>query len=154
MTPSLWLVCDRSGSIREEARRFVVRNLARGVEQFVRLRPDTCLSVKLILWNDTVTVVDWAKDDEFPNYFLDCAGSLDASVLTAMSEISKSDKILIITDGSWSSDTTLEIDDWRMQNNLSIRFIKIGSDSGARLVGPDVFSAENLVSALEGWLDV
>jgi hypothetical protein len=154
VTRSLWLVCDRSGSIREEARRFIVRNLVRGVEQFVRLRSDSCHVVKLISWNDTVTVVDWAKDDEFPQFLLDCAGSVDASVLTALSEVSESDKILIITDGSWSGDTTNAIAAWRQQKNLSVRFIKIGSDSGARLVGPDVFSAEDLVSALEGWLDV
>lgn len=152
MTRILWLVCDQSGSMREEARRFIVRNLVRGTEQFVRLRPGSVGDVKLVGLRDTANVVEWTTDEEFPDRLLDCRSTLDASALAGLAGVSPSDKVLILTDGSWSGETAEAFESWRREKELSVRFIKIGSDTGTRLSGPEVFGTEGLIGALEGWL--
>lgn len=152
MTRILWLVCDQSGSMREEARRFIVRNLVRCTEQFVRLRPGRVEDVKLVGLRDTAMVVDWAADEEFPDRFMDCHATLDASDLSGLSGVSPSDKVLVFTDGSWSAAAVAAIDSWRRENELSVRFAKVGSDTRTRLTGQDVFAAEDLVGVLEEWL--
>lgn len=152
MTRILWLVCDQSGSMVEEARRFILRNLVRGTEQFVRLRPGSVGELKVVGLRDTANVVEWTTDEEFPEQLLDCHATVDASALVDMAEVLPFDKMLIFSDGSWAKATFEAFESWRREKELSVRFIKIGSDSGTRLFGPDVFGTEDLIGALEGWI--
>jgi hypothetical protein len=136
----------------EEARMFVVRNLVRGTEQFLRLRPGLVDDVKLVGLESTASILEWKGDEEFPQQLLECRASAETSGLTSLLGMSPSDKVLVFTDGSWSAASVDAIDAWRSEDGSSVRFMKVGSDVHTGIAGPDVFAAEDLVSVLEEWL--
>ena len=63
-------------------------------------------------------------------------------------------KFLLITDGFWSQDDAKALKRWKegLQTD-TLRVIKIGADANPQLKGADVFAAEDLFAALDGWLE-
>ena len=64
------------------------------------------------------------------------------------------DKVMLITDGLWARDDTKALKRWK--DSLppdTLRVIKIGADANPQLKGADVFIAEDVLAALDGWLE-
>ena len=61
---TLYIVCDTSGSMSENGKRMRVRGIARTIEQYIRLGYGN-ISLKLIVWNTTASLLEWNPDDEF-----------------------------------------------------------------------------------------
>lgn len=151
---ALWLVCDASGSMIEGGKRLIVRGLLRQVEQYFRLGYAPRVELKLVVWNDAAAIVPWQPGDEVPTDVLTCQGSVDASELTtALSASAVDDRYIIISDGFWTDDARQELKRWReSQAEDTLRVIRIGADSNPKLTGPEVFEAEDIFAAFEGWL--
>jgi hypothetical protein len=149
----LYLICDVSGSMSEGGKSLITRGVARAVEQYVRLgygRAD----LKLVAWSNEARVVEWRLGDEFPPELLVCERIAKADALINLIGNQTVGKILLITDGFWSQDDAKALKRWKesIQQDM-LRVIKIGADANPHLKGPDVFAAEDLFIALDGWLE-
>jgi hypothetical protein len=147
------LVWDTSGSMAEWGKYFIARGVARAVEQYLRLGHGSA-ELKLVAWGNAARVVDWLPDQEFPPEMLVSAGTANAEALIALLGKQPGGKLLLITDGFWSQADAKALRRWKegLKPDL-LRFIKIGADGNPHFKGPDVFAAEDLFAALDGWLD-
>jgi hypothetical protein len=149
----LHLICDVSGSMSEGGKSLITRGVARAVEQYVRLgygRAD----LRLVAWSNEARVVEWRLGDEFPPELLVCERIAKADALINLIGNQTVCKILLITDGFWSQDDAKALK--RLKESIQqdmLRVIKIGADANPHLKGPDVFAAEDLFIALDGWLE-
>ena len=146
------LVWDISGSMAEWAKYLIARNVARTIEQYLRLgyaRAD----LKLVAWGDEARVFDWHPDQEFPTEVLVPEGVANAKALITLFGKQPDGKVLLITDGFWSRTDAKELKRWKegLQPD-TLRFLMVGADANPQLKGADVFPAEDLFAALEGWL--
>lgn len=145
------LVWDTSGSMGELGKVWIARSVARALEQYIRLgycRAD----LTLIAWGSEVRVLDWTSDQEFPPELLATAGSANTKALSARFRPDPASKILLLTDGFWPQPDTRDMKLWSegLPPN-TLRVIKIGADANPQLKGKDVFAAEDLFAALDGW---
>ena len=153
MKQILWLVLDASGSMAENGKRFIARSVARTAEQYCRLGYGSA-DLKLAAWRNEARLIDWNPNDEFPPEMLDCDGSTSARALLALLGEQPKDKVMLITDGLWARDDTKALKRWK--DSLppdTLRVIKIGADANPQLKGADVFIAEDVLAALDGWLE-
>jgi hypothetical protein len=149
---TFYLVCDTSGSMAEGGKRMLMRGIARTVEQCIRLG-DGAAEIKLVLWNTTAAVADWEPSDELPAQLLECGGSSNASALIKTLGEKPDGNVLFLTDGWWSEDEKKVLKKWRKSlPSETLRIIKIGADANPLLKGDDVFAAEDIITALDGWL--
>lgn len=147
-----WLICDTSGSMIEGGKRLIVRSVVRQVEQFFRLGYGTECDLKLVLWSDTAVHHCWNPGEELARELFDCKGSADGDALVGLVDGQANDRFLILSDGSWSDDTRNAIKRWKSGlNQNALRIVKVGADANAKLMGPDVFDAEDFFGAMEGW---
>ncbi len=147
------LVWDTSGSMGEWGKLLITRGVARAMEQYLRLGYGSA-DLKLVAWCSEARVIDWRSDQEFPLESLGSAGAASAKALASLLEIKSSGKILLLTDGFWSHEDAKELKRWRQcLPPDTIRIIKIGADANPHLKGKDVFAAEDLFAALDGWLE-
>lgn len=151
---TLWLICDVSGSMVDAGKRFVARGLVRQVEQYVRLGYAAQQDLKLVAWGSDATLVPWTDGDEVPARILDCGGSSDgAALVRLLGRAQPGDMFLLFTDGFWSGNSQTAIKQWRATLDAnSLRVIRIGADANPKLAGSDVFEADSLLVALDGWL--
>ena len=148
----LYLICDLSGSMAEGGKRLLVRGIVRAVEQYVRLGY-AAADIKLVLWKANAAIADWNQDDEVPAELLQCSGSASVDAITELLDEKPSGRVLLLTDGWWTSENDSALKKWKQALPLdTIHIIKIGGDANPRLEGDDVFSAEDFFSALDGWL--
>jgi len=149
----LWIVCDVSGSMSEGGKHLLARGVARMSEQYCRLgygRAD----LKLVAWNKEARVVDWMPDKEFPPEMLVCEGAANAESLVALLGERPPGKVLLITDGLWPQHDMRALKRWKESlPSDTLRIIKGGADANPLLKGTDVFAAEDLWAALDGWLE-
>ena len=151
--PPLWVVCDSSGSMSEGAKHLIARGVARVTEQYFRLGYGSA-DLKLVAWNKEARFVDWIPDKEFPPEMLVCESAANAEALITLLEGQTDGKFLLITDGFWSLDDAKALKRWKAGlPRDTLRFIKIGADANPHLKGADVFAAEELFAALDGWLE-
>ena len=150
---SVWLVCDTSGSMIEGGKRLVMRGLVRQVEQFHRLGYAPKRDLKLVLWSDETMSHAWNPGEEVPAELFECTGSADGEQLVGLLGAPVDDFFLILTDGFWSDESRSAIKRWKdsIRPN-ALRIIKVGADANPKLKGADVFEADDLLSALDGWL--
>ncbi|MGB3976013.1 MAG: VWA domain-containing protein [bacterium] len=149
----LYLVWDSSGSMAEWGKNLIARGVARTVEQYLRLGYGQA-ELKLISWRNEVHLIDWQPDQEFPSECLVTKGIANVQALISFIESEPDGKILILSDGFWSSKDSTKFKRWKRDLPLNaIRIIKIGADANAQLKGDDVFDAENLITALDRWLE-
>jgi hypothetical protein len=151
---ALWLVCDVSGSMLESGKRLVVRGLVREVEQFIRLGYGTKPDIKLVAWNNEAKSLAWSPEDEVPGDLVDCESSADGEVLTKLLSGQADDRFIILTDGFWADEPRDDVERWEeVLGRDALRVIKVGADANSKLKGPDVFAAEDIFAAMDGWLD-
>ena len=130
----------------------IVRSVARAVEQYSRFAYGQAV-LNLVAWSNEARVVEWNPDEEFPSEMLICEGAASVTALINLFGEQPKDKVLIITDGFWAQDELKAMKRWR--NGLqqdTLRVIKTGADTNPHLKGTDVFTAEDLFAALDGWL--
>jgi hypothetical protein len=151
--PPLWVVCDASGSMSEGAKHLIARGVARVTEQYFRLGYGSA-DLKLVAWNKEARVVDWIPDQEFPPEMVVCESAAHAKALISLLGEQPDGKVLLITDGFWSQDDSKVLKRWKesLQQD-TLRVIKIGADANPQLKWADVFAAEDLFAALDGWME-
>ena len=148
----VYLVCDTSGSMGELGKTMITRGLARAIEQYLRLGYGSG-EVKLISWGNEARVMEWHPDQEYPSEMLNARGTANAFSLVSLFGTLPSGKVVLLTDGSWAESDKKELKRWKESLQPgTLRIIKTGADANPRLKGRDVFTAENLFAALDGWL--
>lgn len=153
MKQTLWIVWDASGSMAENGKCFIARSVARVAEQYCRLGYG-CADLKLVEWNRTARVVDWIPDKEFPPEMLVCESAANAEALITLLGAQPDGKVLLITDGFWSPDGAKVLKRWKESlQQGTLRVIKIGADANPQLRWADMFAAEDLFAAFDGWLE-
>lgn len=150
---TLFLVCDTSGSMSEGGKPFITRTAVTTIAQWIHLAGGGA-QVRLCAWGSEAVFSDWTITDDYPEHMLVCGGTSSATALTRLLGDSPDGKVLLLTDGFWSSTETRHLKQWRAGlPHHSVRFIKTGSDANPQLKGPDAFLAEDLFAALDGWLE-
>ena len=149
----LHLTCDKSGSMSEGGKHLIVRSVARAVEQYSRFGYGHAI-LNLVAWSNEARVVEWNPDEGFPPEMLTCEGAASVKALINLLGEQPKDKVLLVTDGFWALDEVKALKRWRKRlQQDTLRVIKIGADTNPHLKGTDVFAAEDLFVALDGWLE-
>ena len=149
---TLYLICERSGSMIESGKRFIVRNIIRTIDQYYRLQRGPS-EIKLVAWSDEAIVAKWQPGQEVPDALLVCKGEASGEALTEKLKSVSGDYAAIITDGYWTSETRRAVGSWSKALGANhLRIIKVGEDADLRMKGPSVFEAEDLLAALKGWI--
>jgi len=151
---NLQLVCDVSGSMGEGGKIFAMRTAVMFVARWVRFGYSRT-EISLCGWSSgTRHFPDWSTTDEFPTDLLSCSGSSNERALIQWLRDKPEGKILLLTDGIWPRNGAKVLKQW-MESlpSDSVRVIKIGADANPQLKGPNVFAAEDLFAALDGWLE-
>ena len=148
---TIYLICDTSGSMSESGKCLITRSMARTIEQYFRFGYGKG-EIKLIVWSKEARIVEWVSDNEYPEEMLDCKGAANARALIKLLGEQVDGKVLFLTDGFWKRDDESDIKRWKRKLMPdTLRVIKIGADANTHLKGSDVFSAEDLFAALDGW---
>lgn len=148
----LHLICDISGSVAEGGKRLIARGVVRATEQYFRLGYGAA-DLKLVMWSKEARVVDWIPDKEVPTEMLVCERAANAEALISLLGEQPDGKVLLITDGFWSQDDEKALKRWKKSlQQDTLRVIKIGADANPQMKGADMFAAEDLFAALDGWL--
>jgi hypothetical protein len=149
----LWIVCDVSGSMSEGGKHLLARGVAKMSEQYCRLGYG-CAELKLVAWSRAARVADWLPDQEFPPEMLVCEGAASAKALVGLLGEQPQGKVLLITDGFWPDNDARTLKRWKERLPPdTLRVIKAGADASPQLKGAEVFAAEELWAALDGWLE-
>ena len=150
---TIHLVWDISGSMAEWGKHLIARGVARAMEQYLRLGY-ACADLKIVAWGDKVRVLDWCPDEEFPPEMLVSEGAAKAQALISLFRKQPDGRVLLLTDGFWSQADSKALKRWKegLQPD-TIRIIMVGADANPQLRGADVFAAEDLFAALDGWLE-
>ena len=149
----LHLVVDTSGSMAEWGKHLIACGVARMLEQYLRLGYG-CADMKLVVWGTEAQVVEWQTDQEFPPEMFASKGTANANALIAHLEKQPGGKVVLITDGFWSQADAKALKRWKeCRQPDTLRVIRVGADANPRLRGADVFAAEDLFAALDGWLE-
>lgn len=150
---TLHLVCDISGSMSDDGKPFILRTLVTSVAQWV-LYDYAQTEITLWAWSSEMRhITNWDPTKDFPEELLLCAGTTNASSLIHSLADLVDCKVLLFTDGLWNQDDARSLKRWK--DNLPssmLRIIKIGADANARLKGPEIFTTDELFSALDGWI--
>lgn len=111
--------------------------------------------IKLCGWASEVRhFLDWNAEDEFPAELLSCRGATCGKVLIQWLGEMRDGKVLLFTDGFWSREDAKMLKIWKESAPRdTLRAIKVGADANPQLKGADVFAAEHLFAALDGWLE-
>ena len=147
------LVWDSSGSMAECGKHLIARGVARTIEQYLRFGYG-CGDLKLVAWSNEAREFVWCTDQEFPPELLATEGTANACALVDLLGTKPGGKVVLLTDGYWSQADARELKRWKdcLQPD-TLRIIKIGADANPQLKGKDVFAAEDLFAALDGWLE-
>jgi hypothetical protein len=136
----------------ESGQQLIARGVARAIEQYLRLGYG-CADLKLVAWGTEANVVEWQSDQEFPPEMLASKGAANAKALIVHLEKQPDGKVMLITDGFWSQADAKALKRWKESlPRDTIRVIRVGADANPQLKGEDVFAAEELFAALDGWL--
>jgi hypothetical protein len=151
---TLHLVCDISGSMGEGGKLFTQRTVVMSVAQWVRLGYARA-EIRLYGWaSETRNFPDWSSKDEFPAELLSCGGTSNGPTLIQWLGETPDGKVLILTDGFWNRDVARVLKRWKERlPSDTVRLITIGADAHPQLKGQEVFAAEDLFAALDGWLE-
>ena len=149
----LQMIWDTSGSMSKGGKNLMARGVARATEQYFRLGYGGA-DLKLVAWSNEARVVEWIPDQEMPQELLVCERAANAEALITLLGERPDGKVLLITDGFWSQGDAKALQRWKegLQQNM-LRVIKVGADANPQLKGADVFAAEDLFAALDGWLE-
>ena len=148
----LHLICDNSGSMMEGGKAFAMRNTVITIAQWLRIE-ETQMLIRLYRWAAVIQALpNWSDKDEFPMELLSGSGQCMGQSLIQMLGESPDGRILILTDGLWSLQETRALKRWHESLPAdTLRFIKIGADAHPQLKWANIFAAEELFAALDGW---
>ncbi len=152
MSQPLCIIADLSGSMLESGKQMALCVVVRFAEQYLRLGYGHA-DLKLVAWNKTARFVDWNPEKEVPKELLDCGAPVGGEEIDALLGEQPTGRILVVTDGFWSRDDTKILNGWRKKKQGALRIIKVGADADPYLKGEDVFIAENMIAAFDGWLE-
>lgn len=151
---TLYLVCDISGSMGDDGRPFIMRTAVMTIAQWVRLGYGRA-QVTLCAWASQATLLpDWNVQNEYPADRLACKGTSNWKALAQMLGDKPDGRVLLLSDGFWSRNEARIFRQWR--DGLppdTLRILKTGPDTSPQLKGADVFAAEDVLAALDGWLE-
>ena len=138
----------------EDGKLFTQRTVVMSVAQWVLLGYARA-EIRLFGWaSETHTFPDWSIKDEFPAELLSCGGTSNGQALVQLFGETPNGKVLVLTDGFWNRDDARMLKRWRERLPCdTVRFITIGANSNPQLKGNEVFAAEDLFAALDGWLE-
>jgi hypothetical protein len=147
------MVWDTSGSMAEWGKHLIARGVARAMEQYLRLGHGGA-DLKLVAWANEARFLEWSPDQEFPLELLISEGATNTEALITLLGKQPDGRLLLITDGFWSQADAKALKRWKesLQPD-TLRVVKIGGDANPHLKGADVFAAEDLFAALDGWLE-
>ena len=150
----LLLVCDISGSMGDGGKPFTMRSAVMTVAQWSRLGYGHA-EIRLCGWaSDTRHFPDWNTRDEFPAELLSCGGASNGEALIQWLGEKPEGKVLLLTDGLWPQAESKVLKRWKeCLPSDTLRVIKIGADAHPQMKGADVFAAEDLFAALDGWFE-
>ena len=150
------LVIDTSGSMMESDKRLIARNLALVVAQYSRLGY-AGMELRLLAAGMSPRVIDWNVDAEYPEELLLCGGDIDMQALMALLSSSKG-RVVFITDGAWNDGEKRAFEALLKSMPAGmVRIVKVGDELGCALhsfkTRGMVFDAEEILGALDGWVD-
>lgn len=147
----VYVICDMSGSMIEDGRRFIVRNLMRTVDQYFRLH-DSAPELFIVHWSSIVDVMKWDPGQDFPEEMLACWGKTSGEALADKLSGIADGYFMLITDGYWAHETAKIIATWsRTLPDGHFRILTVGVDANPELKGPNVFRGEDVLAALNNW---
>ena len=151
---TLYLLCDISGSMMEGGKFFTMRTVAMTVAQWVRFE-EVQTQILLYCWNsEMIAYENWTELDELPFDSASCHGNAEVKTLIQVLGKKPDGKVLILTDGFLSQSGAKDLKRWKdALPSEAVRFIKIGADAHSQLQGSDVYPAEEIFAALDGWLE-
>jgi hypothetical protein len=136
----------------EGGKRLIVRGLVREIEQYFRLGYAAKTDLKLVAWSDEAVTLAWFPGEEVPTNLIECRNSANGEALIRLISGKVDDRFVVFTDGFWADESRSAIRYWK--DNLgrdALRIVKVGADANPKLKGSDVFEAEDLFAALDGW---
>lgn len=138
----------------EGGKSFALKNAVTTIAQWIRIE-EVQTQIRLYRWAAEIQALpNWSDKDEFPVELLSGSGQCMGQSLIQMLGASPDGKILILTDGLWSLQETRALKRWHESLPAeALRFIKIGADLHPQLKWADIFAAEELIAALDGWLE-
>ena len=150
----LHLVCDISASMGDGGQPFAMRSAVMTVAQWSRLGYGHT-EIRLCGWASEVRhFLDWNTRDEFPEELLSCGGTSNGKALIQSLGARPEGKVLLLTDGFWLRDDARVLKRWKeCLSPNTLRIITIGASANPHLKGLDVFAAEDLFEAVDGWLE-
>ena len=147
----LWILIDASGSMTEGGKCYMVRNVARTVEQFIRLGY-LAGSVHLAAFrNCEGWLVDWNVDDEFP---LDSVFVEQPSSPTDLQPFleSATGRFILVSDGFFDRRSAQAINIWKAnlpKNKLF--FVPVGGDAVSGKLRDVIVKPEELWAVADAW---
>lgn len=152
----LYLAIDTSGSMEESDKRLIARSIVLFIAQYCRLGYAEA-ELRLLAAGVAPRPVEWNAEDEYPESLLDCGGTIDMQVLA--DQLPPDDgRLILVTDGSWATSERRQFDALVNSRPVnSVRIVKVGSEPVCNLQAFEaremVFDAENILEALDGWLE-
>lgn len=138
----------------EGGKSFALKNAVITIAQWLRIE-QAQTQIRLNRWAAEIQALpNWNDKDEFPVELLSGSGQCMGHPLIQMLGENPEGKILILTDGLWSLNETRALKRWHESLPTdTLRFIKIGADAHSQLKWANIFAAEELFAALDGWLE-
>lgn len=151
--PSVWLICDVSGSMVEAGKRFQARGLIREIEQLVRFGYVSHVDLQVAAWGTEVLPFPWSVDEEVPEQILACKEGTDLRALERFIEKNKDDKHIIFSDCHWRLDSAEATNTasaiWEKD---SVRVIALGADANLTWKNCVAVPADESLVLIEEWL--
>lgn len=155
------LATDTSGSMREQGKAMLARNLIAYVRERRRLSNDGwgLGEPVIVLWGTEATMADLAPSQDLPPFPV-CSRALLQPLLALLNGLHAKDEplhILLLSDGHFPSTDVSAFKAWRHgKPGVSVRAIAIGPDAMpatlAKMADPGgVFSPDEVVGALASW---
>lgn len=155
------VVADASGSMREQGKTALIRNLITHVREQARLGGEPAWRGPLVVvrWSSTAEVVPVTPDEDLPSWSVE-GQTRAVPLLPLLDSLCPGDapaRVLLLSDGHMASGDVTAFNAWRRRRQgVSMRALAVGPDAVpatlAKITGPDgVFRAEEIVAALASW---
>lgn len=147
----LWILVDASGSMTEGGKRYMVRNVARTVEQFIRLGYLRG-SVHLVAFrNGEGWLVNWNVDEEFPLDMVFVDHPPSPTDLRSFLE-SATGRFILVSDGFIDRKSALTINTWKTKlPRNKLFFVLVGGDAVVGKHRDIAVKPEALWAVVDAW---
>lgn len=147
----LWILVDASGSMTEGGKRYMVRHVARTVEQFIRLGYLKGSVHVIAFRNGEGWLVNWNVDDEFPMDIVFVDHPPSPTDLCSFLE-SASGSFMLVSDGFIDRKSAKAINTWKTKlPKNKLFFVPVGSDAVAGKHRDIAVKPEALWAVVDAW---